>query len=203
MLVAFGNAKFAHGAFGYASAPQQRLRHRLEHVHGCKVTLIHEFGTSKFCSKCNGILVSVGCKTEKEHEEQKAKGSIPRSYGVLKCLKCKETSLAAPTGEDTTRASLLKGLEEDRCRGQRLLNFLSARTRPEGYALLKRALEAVRASAEAPTLGGAPLSSSGHPLHWHRDINATINMGRIYMELAESGRRPSHFEFSNASENDA
>ena len=43
--VAFGAANVSAG-MGYASAPHKRLRHRLEYVHGAKVTLIEEFRTS-------------------------------------------------------------------------------------------------------------------------------------------------------------
>ena len=52
ILVAFGNASLTPAGFGHGPAPQARPRHRLEAVHGCRVTSIHEYNTSKCCSTC-------------------------------------------------------------------------------------------------------------------------------------------------------
>ena len=30
--------------------------------------------------------------------------------------------------------------------------------------------------------------------HWHRDVNAAINIGKIYSCLAETGKRPCYLE---------
>ena len=69
-LVAFGaasvppaRASFARYAcstgFGYAPAPQGRLRHRLAKVHGAKVVLMDEYKTSRTCSCCGSELEKV------------------------------------------------------------------------------------------------------------------------------------------------
>ena len=50
-LVAFGAADVNSVGFGYAHAPQKRLRHRLQFIHNCKVTLIDEWRTSQILSK--------------------------------------------------------------------------------------------------------------------------------------------------------
>ena len=51
-IVAFGAANACSTGFGYAPAPQSRLRHRLRHVHAAKVCLIEEYLTSQVCSGC-------------------------------------------------------------------------------------------------------------------------------------------------------
>ena len=143
VLVAFGNACGTSTGFGYAPVPQARLRHRLEHVHRCRVTLIHEFCTSRYCSGCKQRLVFIGVKSEaeqKELDEQKKISEdmgVPkhRITGVLKCLSC-STSSARIVGESL-----------------------------------------------APRL------------HWHRDVNAAINIGAIYKMLAGHGIRPDYLEF--------
>ena len=52
-LVAFGAANSCSTGFGYAPAPQGRLRWRLEKIHGARVTLIDEFRTSQVCNRCH------------------------------------------------------------------------------------------------------------------------------------------------------
>ena len=52
-LVAFGAANACSTGFGYAPAPQERLRRRLEKIHGARVFLIDEFRTSQLCCKCH------------------------------------------------------------------------------------------------------------------------------------------------------
>jgi len=63
-LVAFGAANACSTGFGYAPAPQGRLRHRLAKVHGAQVTLIDEFRTSRVCSCCGGLLEQVHKRPE-------------------------------------------------------------------------------------------------------------------------------------------
>ena len=63
-LVAFGAANACSTGFGYAPAPQGRLRHRLAKVHGAQVTLIDEFRTSRVCSCCGGLLEEVHRRPE-------------------------------------------------------------------------------------------------------------------------------------------
>jgi hypothetical protein len=52
-LVAFGAANSCSTGFGYAPAPQARLRRRLEKIHGAYVCLIDEFNTSQRCCSCH------------------------------------------------------------------------------------------------------------------------------------------------------
>ena len=53
VLVAFGDANSCHTGFGYAPAPQGRLRLRLHLLHGARVTLIDEYNTSQYCCLCH------------------------------------------------------------------------------------------------------------------------------------------------------
>ena len=55
-IVAFGAANACSTGFGYAPAPQSRLRHRLRHVHGAIVCLVDEYKTSQLCCRCGGQL---------------------------------------------------------------------------------------------------------------------------------------------------
>jgi hypothetical protein len=57
VLVAFGDASSCHTGFGYAPAPQGRLRRRLEVIHGARVTLVDEYNTSRYCCDCHRSLV--------------------------------------------------------------------------------------------------------------------------------------------------
>ena len=54
-----GAANACSTGFGYAPAPQSRLRHRLRHVHGARVCLVDEYLTSQRCCGCGGKLDSV------------------------------------------------------------------------------------------------------------------------------------------------
>ena len=143
VLVAFGNGSGTSTGFGYAPAPQARLRHRLEAVHRCRVTLIHEFCTSKHCSMCGKEMVFVGERTMEEHVAALVKKGMDVNvgvakrpiHGVLKCLNCNTS--------------------------------------------------------------GA-WSEEGPRKHWHRDVNAAINIGKIYSCLAETGKRPDYLELPTA-----
>jgi hypothetical protein len=139
VLVAFGNGCGTSTGFGYAPAPQARLRHRLETVHKCRVTLIHEFCTSKLCSSCEKQMVYIGEKTMAEHisalEQKKMNVNVGVTkrpiHGVLKCLECNKSGAQSKVGPRK---------------------------------------------------------------HWHRDVNAAINIGKIYTCLAETGNRPDYLK---------
>ena len=127
--IAFGDASVSSGGFGYSSSAIQRLKHRLEHVHGCKVCLVDEYLTSQMCSSCEQKLVCVGVKSLEEQlqlEKQcKASRSKPPRYGVLKCLQCQIPDLSAK-------------------------------------------------------------------VHWHRDVNAALNIAKVFVSLAREDKRPSY-----------
>lgn len=131
VLVAFGDASTSSGGFGYGSAPQHRLRHRLQHVHNCRVCIVDEYLTSQMCSSCEQKLLFVGCKNLDDHEaavrQSKASGCKPPMYGVLKCIHCK-----SPRGAE----------------------------------------------------GKFPKR------HWHRDINAAVNIGKAYIYAARNQGEP-------------
>jgi hypothetical protein len=57
VLVAFGDASACHTGFGYAPAPQGRLRKRLGVIHAAQVTLIDEYNTSRYCCRCHHVLL--------------------------------------------------------------------------------------------------------------------------------------------------
>ena len=131
VLIAFGDASTSSGGFGYGSAPQHRLRHRLQHVHNCHVCIIDEYLTSQMCSSCEQKLLFVGCKNLDDQEaavrQSKASGCKPPMYGVLKCIHCK-----SPGGAE----------------------------------------------------GKFPKR------HWHRDINASVNIGKAYIYAARNQVEP-------------
>lgn len=83
VLVAFGAANACSTGFGYAPAPQSRLRRRLENIHGARVSLIDEFRTSRACSACSSTLDAVYSRGRKIH-------------GVLKCPVCRSSPDMAP-----------------------------------------------------------------------------------------------------------
>ena len=131
VIVAFGDASTYSGGFGYGSAPQHRLRHRLQHVHNCRVCMVDEYLTSQMCSSCEQKLLFVGSKNLDDHEaavrQSRASGCKPPMYGVLKCIHCK-----SPGGAE----------------------------------------------------GKFPKR------HWHRDINASVNIGKAYIYAARNQVEP-------------
>ena len=82
-LVAFGAANACSTGFGYAPAPQERLRRRLEKVHGARVFLIDEFRTSQLCCKCCKQLDKV---TVRNWVHGKLKPLQP--HGLRRCPTC-------------------------------------------------------------------------------------------------------------------
>jgi len=85
-LVAFGAANSCSTGFGYAPAPQARLRRRLEKIHGAYVCLIDEFRTSKCCCSCRqqlkaGVASSVDIYGQTHHRKE--------IHGVRYCESCR------------------------------------------------------------------------------------------------------------------
>ena len=82
-LVAFGAANACSTGFGYAPAPQERLRRRLERIHGARVFLIDEFRTSQLCWKCHQQL-------DKVTVQRCVKGTLKRfqPHGLRRCTTC-------------------------------------------------------------------------------------------------------------------
>ena len=82
-LVAFGAANTCSTGFGYAPAPQERLRRRLERIHGARVFLIDEFRTSQRCCKCHQQL-------DKVTVPKFVKGRLKRfqPHGLRRCATC-------------------------------------------------------------------------------------------------------------------
>ena len=119
-LVAFGAANACSTGFGYAPAPQGRLRHRLAKVHGAQVTLIDEFRTSRVCSCCGELLdhvhrrpeAIVASRAQRDAallKKRVARGLPPRAaaaappqrlftavHGVLRCRNCQRTRTGKP-----------------------------------------------------------------------------------------------------------
>ena len=122
-LVAFGAANACSTGFGYAPAPQGRLRHRLAKVHGAQVTLIDEFRTSRVCSCCGGLLEEVHRRPEAvlasraQHDaavlkKQVARGLLPhdaivRAPGRLSSTECSDVAIVS----EHAPASLSSGIE--------------------------------------------------------------------------------------------
>ena len=90
VLVAFGDASSCHSGFGYAPAPQGRLRRRLSVIHGAQVTLVDEYNTSRYCCKCHSGLVAPVAT----HSLQKIRGSdvLTRKLERNRFRKADETS---------------------------------------------------------------------------------------------------------------
>uniref|UniRef100_A0A7S2SHY2 Cas12f1-like TNB domain-containing protein n=1 Tax=Rhizochromulina marina TaxID=1034831 RepID=A0A7S2SHY2_9STRA len=85
VLVAYGNGYHvcSHG-FGYTSAPQQRLRRRLEWVHGAQVTVINEAYTSQKCCWCHGQLADVHRTSTNANNESRRH----HVHAVKRCTTC-------------------------------------------------------------------------------------------------------------------
>ena len=83
--VAFGAANACSTGFGYAPAPQERLRRRLEKIHGARVFLVDEFRTSQLCCKCYQQL-------DKVTVQQRARGKLRRfqPHGLRRCVSQRE-----------------------------------------------------------------------------------------------------------------
>jgi hypothetical protein len=82
-LVAFGAASACSSGFGYAPAPQGRLRHRLKFQAGARVSLIDEYYTSQRCHRCHGRLDKVYLPLPEPP------GARKLCFGVLKCNACR------------------------------------------------------------------------------------------------------------------
>jgi hypothetical protein len=82
--VALGAAKVCSTGFGHASAPQGRLRFRLEKVHRVAVTMIDEFRTSQVCSMCRNARL------------YKAKAHGKRTWVLEACPNCRCRSGTGP-----------------------------------------------------------------------------------------------------------
>ena len=80
-LVAFGAANACSTGYGYAPAPQKRLRHRLATVHGARVTLIDEFHTSQRCCVCHAQLDKVFGKPYRFRDQAEQRDL----FGVRRC----------------------------------------------------------------------------------------------------------------------
>lgn len=179
-LVAFGaasvpeaHASFARYAcstgFGYAPAPQGRLRHRLAKVHGARVTLIDEFRTSKVCSCCGSLL-------EKTYKSLKA---------------------AAKSQAQKTEAAERKRIAASERSSREPLRGTHACASCGAHTLAPAA--PVRAPRRAPRLTTLVYGvlrcrfceeQTGRPLFWHRDVNAARNIMDVYVSLADTGKRP-------------
>ena len=82
-LVAFGAASSCSTCFGYAPAPQKRLRRRLE-LHGARVSLIDEFRTSQMCSCCGSRLQDVFAPL---HPKREGVPESPGRRGIVHAVK--------------------------------------------------------------------------------------------------------------------
>ena len=83
VLVAFGDASSCHTGFGYAPAPQGRLRMRLQSFAWCsKVTLVDEYNTSQYCCLCHHKLLQprVSHSVEKVEESKKLHTKLMRGH---------------------------------------------------------------------------------------------------------------------------
>ena len=86
-LVAFGAASSCSTGFGYAPAPQRRLRKRLE-LHGARVSLVDEYRTSQCCSRCNEQLSDV---VRVLHPKRTTCDEPPRRgvvHAIKRCTRC-------------------------------------------------------------------------------------------------------------------
>ena len=53
-VVAYGDSSFNHNSKGYApTLKSNRIKHRLEKVHGARVLMVRKFNTSQVCSSCH------------------------------------------------------------------------------------------------------------------------------------------------------
>ena len=153
-LVAFGAAGSCSTGFGYAPAPQSRLRHRLQHVHGACVVLIDEYLTSQVCSRCGGKCLLPGTSKNKET------GKKFNLHGVRFCSSCKN-------GEHNRHALFLhRDVNAARNMWQVGLNLKEGRARPVGLRRPSQILPCV-------VVQGAPLSGGDVPCSKRRKVRDT------------------------------
>ena len=108
VLVAFGDASSCHTGFGYAPAPQGRLRKRLVLIHHAKVTLIDEYKTSQLCCKCHTPLHTPTMRH--------SPGKVENSKILLRKLACKHFHCGA-NGSFTERPHGLRSCGQ--CRNEK------------------------------------------------------------------------------------
>lgn len=82
-LVAFGAANACSTGFGYAPAPQERLRRRLAKLHGARVFLVDEYRTSQLCCKCSRRLEAVTVRNWRRGEMKRV-----QPHGLRRCSSC-------------------------------------------------------------------------------------------------------------------
>jgi hypothetical protein len=165
-LVAFGAANACSTGFGYAPAPQGRLRHRLAKVHGARVTLIDEFRTSKVCSCCGSLL-------EKTYKSLKAaaKSQAQKTEAAeRKRIAASERSSREPSARSRAPAA----------RSRAPAAPVRAPRRAPRLTTLVYGVRRCRFCEE----------QTGRPLFWHRDVNAARNIMDVYVSLADTGKRP-------------
>ncbi len=115
VLVAFGAANTCHTGFGYAPVPQKRLRHRLERIHGARVSLIAEHYTSQVCTLCDSKLLPVRSDTKKD------------VWGVRKCPTCRPLGAPLHVHRDVNSArNMIRIYLELASRGERPSAFTKA-----------------------------------------------------------------------------
>ena len=83
--VASSAANSCSTGFGYAPAPQARLRRRLEKIHGAYVCLIDEFNTSQKCCSCHQQLKPGVTSGLDRHGEYHHRNEL---HGVRCCENC-------------------------------------------------------------------------------------------------------------------
>ena len=86
-LVAFGAANSCSTGFGYAPAPQARLRRIMEKIHGAYVCLIDKFHTSQCCSNssCHSLLKAA---VASEYDRRGIYQHRQQLHGVCFCENC-------------------------------------------------------------------------------------------------------------------
>jgi transposase len=85
-LVAFGAANSCSTGFGYAPAPQARLRFRLAKIHKAKVELVDEYKTSQMCSICSNRLSHA---VSTHYDRETGIGKVVQLHAVLRCPVCR------------------------------------------------------------------------------------------------------------------
>ena len=135
VLVAFGAANACSTGFGYAPAPQGRLRHRLAKLHGAKVFLVDEFNTSQVCCRCHGRLEKVAVTNV-----VKGRRKLVEPHGLRRCASCRNDK-GAPLycHRDLNAARNIMELflsEGQRGRGQRPAAF--TRRKEEGDVFVEK-----------------------------------------------------------------
>ena len=88
-VIAYGDSSFSHNSKGYApTLKANRIKHRLEKVHGTRVLMVNEFNTSQVCSLCQHPSKLVSLKSNRDPAAARVPVVPVKPHFVRRCTHC-------------------------------------------------------------------------------------------------------------------